>query len=116
MSADSDDTLVSLARQLLLVLAPLERGFSDADSFRALLYNLGLEATGLPAPYVDAAAEVAASVAVVEQMADGPFELSQVGALLGHATAISIRCRRCRRVSIPPPRSRSWARTSPTCC
>lgn len=88
MSADGEDTLVSLARQLLLALEPLERGFSDADSFRALLYNLGLEATGLPAPYVDAAAEVAASVAVVEQMAQGPFELSQVGALLGHAVKI----------------------------
>lgn len=88
MSSPAEDTLVSIARELLLVLEPLRLGFTDEDRFKQLLYSLGWKVTGLPPAYLDAGAEVASGVATVEKMTAGPFELSQVGELLGHAVNV----------------------------
>ena len=86
--SDAEDTLVSLARQLLLVLEPLRLGFTDADHFKRLLYSLGWNVTGIPNEYLEAGGEIAASVETVEKMVDGPFELTQVGELIGHAVTV----------------------------
>jgi hypothetical protein len=88
MSEPSEDTLVGLARQLLLVVEPLREGFTDVAHFQRLLYSLGWNVTGIPNEFIEAGGEIAAAVGVVEDMAEGPFELSQVGELLGHAVAV----------------------------
>ncbi len=88
MSSPAEDTLVSIARELLLVLEPLRLGFTDEERFKQLLYSLGWKVTGLPPAYLEAGGEVASGVATVERMATGPFELSQVGELLGHAVKV----------------------------
>ncbi len=88
MSSPAEDTIVSIARELLQVLEPLRLGFTNEDHFKQLLYSLGWKVTGLPPAYLDAGAEVASGVATVEKMAEGPFELSQVGELLGHAVNV----------------------------
>ncbi|MET0793619.1 MAG: DUF6603 domain-containing protein [Polyangiaceae bacterium] len=84
----ADDTQDSIARELLAAIAPQREGFSSADRFKGLLYNLGWSVTGIPSQYLEAGAQVAAATEVVEQMAEGPFEASQVGELLGHVVAI----------------------------
>jgi len=86
--SETEDTLVSLARQLLLVLEPLRLGFTDEEHFKRLLYALGWKVTGIPNEYVEAGGELTAAVATVEEMVDGPFELTQVGELLGHAVNV----------------------------
>lgn len=84
--SEQGGTLVALARELLLALEPLREGFTDPDEFRRLLYSLGWNVTGMPAEYLQAGAEVAEGVAVVERMADGPVSPAQMGELLGHVT------------------------------
>ena len=88
MSDSTKDTLVSIARELLLVLEPLRESFTDEERFKQLLYGLGWNVTGVPNEYIEAGGEVAAGVVVVERMAEGPFELTQVGELLGHAVNV----------------------------
>jgi hypothetical protein len=88
MSEPAADTLVSIARQLLLALEPLRRGFADEEEFTRLLYSLGWNVTGVPNAYVQASGEIEAGLSAVERMVEPPFQLSEVGELLGHAVKV----------------------------
>ncbi|MEO8588229.1 MAG: DUF6603 domain-containing protein [Flavobacteriales bacterium] len=84
----ADPTLLAFARQLLLVLDPLRRGFTSTEQFRALLYRLGWNAGNLPNEYVNIGASITDAVATVQGMASGPFEPARIGQLLGKAKIV----------------------------
>jgi len=87
MSAEQD-TLVLLARHLLSVLEPLRQGFTSADRFKSLLYQLGWKAGNLPTEYIELGAAIADAVASVERLAENPQDRAAIGELLGKVANI----------------------------
>lgn len=87
MSAEQD-TLVLIARHLLSVLEPLRQGFTSADRFKSLLYQLGWKAGNLPAEYIELGAAIADAVASVERLAANPNDRAAIGDLLGKVANI----------------------------
>ncbi len=73
-------TLESLAKELVAALQPLRTAFSDEESFKRFIYNLGWNTDSLPATYSDLADKVTAAVDAVEALSATPgvSEVQQV--------------------------------------
>ena len=86
MSGPTDDqgTLGRLAHQLVGALRPLEQAFTDEDSFRVLLLELGWAVPGLPPSYVQVAGKVSQAVAALDRLAGGAG-LAEILAVIGKA-------------------------------
>jgi hypothetical protein len=79
--SDDRGTLQAIAEHLAAAVAPLDRAFRDADSFRLLMWRLGWDAQGLPPAYVAVADAVVTAVDEAEALADRA-ELDEILALV----------------------------------
>jgi hypothetical protein len=77
----TQSTWVTITRNFVNALRPLERYVSSPQSFRQFLYRLGWNAASVPPEYLDLGARVAAAASDLEALADEP-ELEEVFALL----------------------------------
>lgn len=97
---DQKDILSTLARHLILALEPIREAFSDTESFKGFLYRMGWSADDLPPAYVELASAVADGVAQIEQLREGPLELSEITALLSKSKSLYDKI---RALSVAPP-------------
>jgi hypothetical protein len=70
--SDDRGSLQVIARHMTAAVAPLDRGFRDAESFRQLMWRLGWEVQGLPPQYVTIADAVVTAVGAAAALADDP--------------------------------------------
>jgi hypothetical protein len=80
-------TLHTIARHLVLALAPLKEAVSDRAHFRSFLFRLGWEAESLPPEYTALAAKVDAATSALEGLGDDPSSDEILG-VLGKVSAL----------------------------
>ena len=80
-------TLGFIAHHLVGALQPLEDAFSDADSFRLLMLQLGWDAPGLPPSYLALAEKATQATAALEALEDDA-SLTEVLSVIDKAGAV----------------------------
>jgi hypothetical protein len=80
-------TLHTLARHLVLALAPLKDAVADLPAFRTLLYRLAWDVKSLPPEYTALAAKVDRTLAVLDGLGDNPTP-AQIFDVLNEAKAL----------------------------
>jgi hypothetical protein len=79
---DSNGTLHTVVRHLVLALQPLKEAAADVSAFRTFLFRLGWNATSLPPEYEALAGRVDAAVTALEALAEDPQPV-EILAVLG---------------------------------
>jgi hypothetical protein len=80
-------TLGRIAYHLVEAVRPLEDAFSDADTFRILLLQLGWDAPGLPPSYRTVADNVVQAVSALEALAENAT-VDQIVAVIERAGSV----------------------------
>ena len=80
-------TLELIAHQLVGAVRPLEEAFSNADTFRVLMLQLGWDAQGLPASYSLVADKTVQATTALDNLQDGA-SISEVIAVIEKAGAV----------------------------
>ncbi len=94
--ADSTGTLPTIARHLVLMLAPLKDAVADLPGFRTLLYRLAWNVDSLPPEYTALAGQVDVALTALDNLGDNPPPakvldlLSKVQALYQAIKTISV--------------------------